>query len=422
MATTRSFNAMLNEYLCYDLLFDELAKRSYFIDKVEKDDKWKGGNMVVPFKGARASSFRMGGLVAESDISENEYVRGNVANYKEIWGAMKWNGRDLAEHDGGGDGVSEASFLSNLPGQIEDFLDDAKEVVSVAMMTGAHYVKRATPIAAATDDEANGLISIDRIERLTLGQKFVVDDDNSAAGAACYVRAININLRQATFYDARTGGALYDFTNYTVAQNAKFYVEGGETAANNFTSLRAQLLSAANGGDANLFGVSKLAYPYLQCLNLTGAAITASNILDQLFDKWTDAKVLGKVTATEFVMSYKHLGSIMKLLELMSGQYKNVDTKVSAYGWTEITIVGVKGSLKIVGVHEMDDDVIFLMDWKCLKLHSNKFWRKQQSPEGLQYYTVRATTGYTYIVDIVFYGELVVSKPTGCAVIFGISY
>ncbi len=168
--------------------------------------------------------------------------------------------------------------------------------------------------------------------------------------------------------------------------------------------------------------MSKLAYPYLQCLNLPGAAITASNILDQLFDRWTDAKTLGKVTATEFVMSYKHLGSIMKLLELMSGQYKNVDTKVSAYGWTEITIVGVKGSLKIVGVHEMDDDVIFLMDWKCLKLHSNKFWRKQTSPEGLQYYTVRATTGYTYIVDIVFYGELVVSKPTGCAVIHSISY
>lgn len=38
MATTRSFQDMLNEYLTYDLLREELVKRDYVLQKVEKDN------------------------------------------------------------------------------------------------------------------------------------------------------------------------------------------------------------------------------------------------------------------------------------------------------------------------------------------------------------------------------------------------
>ena len=58
MATTRTFNDMLNEYLNYDLLKEEMTKRDYVLKRVEKDNKWKGGNLVVPFKAAGASSVK----------------------------------------------------------------------------------------------------------------------------------------------------------------------------------------------------------------------------------------------------------------------------------------------------------------------------------------------------------------------------
>ncbi len=416
MATTRSFNSMLNEYLAYDLLMEEVAKRSYFLENVEKDNNWRGGTLVVPFKGGNASSYAYGALTDETDIAENQYVRGQVSGYKEIWGTMMWNSRDLKEHGKGGSGVvSEQSFLKNLPDMIEDFVEGMKEVVSVNLLTGAHFAK------LTANGTVTGDLVVDRPERFTLKQKVYVDDDNSAPVVG-YVQSIDINTKTITIDTTRAGGTDVDVSAYTTAQNAKVYIDGAQTAGQAFTSLKDQLLSATNGGSAALFGQTKTAYPYLQAINHNGSSITSSNFLDKIFDFWTAQKQLGKGTANEVVMSYKHLGTAMKLLELASGPFKNVDMKVNIYGWTEITITGVKGTLKFVGVHEMDDDIIFFIDWKCMKLHSNQFFKKEQSPEGLSYFTKRATTGYVYICDISFYGELVVNKPTGCGIIHSISY
>ncbi len=422
MATTRSFNDMLNEYLAYDLLAEEQMKRDWLLSNVEKDNDWKGGTLVVPFKGAMPSSYRYGKLTAQSDISEHKFVRGTVSGYKEIWGTMKWNARDLVEHSGlKGQSlgmVSEQSFLKALPETIEEFVDGMKQVVSVNLLSGNHFTK------LTADSTANdGVVTVDHAERFQIGQKVIVDDDNSVAITA-YVKTIDINANQAVLVTARGGATVIDFSanNMTTAQNAKVYVEGAETAADAFTSLRSQLLPAAQGGSSTLFGQTKLAYPYLQAVAQSGAAITASNILDKLFDAWTRVMNVGKGHATVAVMSYKHLGSIMKQLELGSGSFRHVETKVNVYGYTEIVITGVKGSLKVVGVHEMDDDVIYFLDWKALKLYSNGYFRKQVDPEGKAYYVVREETGYTYICDIAFFGELVVHKPSHCGVIYSISY
>jgi hypothetical protein len=48
MATSRDFQAMLNEYLAIDLLKQEYQKRDYLLQKVNKDDGWKGGTLPVP--------------------------------------------------------------------------------------------------------------------------------------------------------------------------------------------------------------------------------------------------------------------------------------------------------------------------------------------------------------------------------------
>jgi len=78
MATKTSFNNMLKKYMPYKLLWEEVMKRDYFLMKAEKDQKWKGGELQVPFKGGSASSIKYGGLTDVADIVENKYVLGTV--------------------------------------------------------------------------------------------------------------------------------------------------------------------------------------------------------------------------------------------------------------------------------------------------------------------------------------------------------
>lgn len=362
MATTRSFDSMLNEYLPFELLKEEAIKRDYLLSNIEKDNNWKGGNLVVPFRGGAASSFKYGSLTAANDIAEDTYVRGNVANYKEIWGTMKFNARDLAEHssvDGQSSGmVSEQSFLRILPDTLDDFMDNMKQVVSVNLLTGTHF---ATLTADATAND--GLITVDHPERFEVDQKVIVDDDDSAPETGYVARddGININTKTIKLVTTRGGGTVVDFSanNMTTAQNARTYVDGAETAANAFTSLKSQLLSAANGGSTNLFGEDKLDYPFLQATNHDGSAVTAANIDDQVFDAWTENQKIGKGKATDAVMNYDNLGSFMKLLESNSGPFRHVKTAADKYGWTEITVVGVNGELKVVGKKSNDIDELF---------------------------------------------------------------
>lgn len=415
MSTTRTFQDMLNEYLPNKMLKEELLKRDYILSNIEKDDKWKGGKIIVPFKAAGASSVKMGGLTGASDISEDKYVRGSIDDYKEMWGSMIFNHRDLMDHSGK---IVEDSFLKILPDTIEDFVEYIKMVASIQMGTGPHFAKVTDATNAVT-----GIMLVDHVDRFVLNQKVTLDDDNSAA-ASFYVIAIDVNTDAVTF-SATRGGAAADLSAYSVAQNAKFYTDGAETTS--FTSIRSVLLSAANGGSSTVHGQSKLAYPFLQAVNVSGSSITASNILDKLFDAYTEVRKKAKGRADRFVMSYKHFGSVLKLIENKTNGAANwqitiEDKKASLYGWDEVVINSVKGKLTIVGIQEWDDDVIAILDMKSMVFRSNGFFQKRKSPEGQEYFEVRNTTGYQYIVDISLFGELEINKPGHCGIIYGISY
>lgn len=414
MATTSSFDSMLNEYLSYDLLKEEMIKRDYLLNRVEKDNGWKNGTLIVPFQSAGASSIAFGELVASSNIAEDQYVRGEVSSYKELWGTMLFNQKDLMQHDGA---VSEKSFLKILPDAVEQFMDRMKFASSVALLNGTHF-------ATLTDNgTAGGLIEVDHPERFEIGQEVFLLDGNTALSASAFVSAININTKIVTLVTARGGAVAFaDAQNYTVAQSAKVYHRGASTAS--FTSLRSALLPLSAGGSTTLYGQTKTAYPFLQSITVDGSAITAANILDKIFDAYVTVRTFGKGNPNEVLMSYKHLGSVLKLLEVSKGSF-NVSvgsSKASAYGWTEIEIGSVKGSLKIVAIQELDDDIIMFIDWRAVKLHSNGMFKKRTAPDGKQYYEVRNTSGYQYLLDICFFGELVLSRPSYCGVIHSVSY
>jgi hypothetical protein len=433
-ATNADFNTMLKKYMPYNLLFEEVMKRDYFLGKVDKDQTWKGGEMQIPFMGAHASSISYGELTAEAEINEDKPVLGTVGDYKEIWGAMVFNDHDLARHDN-----MEQSFLKILPDRLEAFVERMKEAVSINLLNGTHSAS--LDVAAAGVSLVGGIVGVDRPARLSIGQYFEIGSvgTNKAAGlvdAGAYVGQIDIGAKLITLYSDKALTTVVDLSaaGINVVAGDKLFVRGATIAGRGFTALRDQFLSLANGGSANLFGVAKLAYPHLQATNVNGATFTAITFLENLFESYNTTRELGKGSPTDFVMSYKNLAAAMRNLELGAsnggadssaafgrGQFKVTDTRASAFGWTEIDIVGVKGKLTIVGVQEMDDDIIYMLDWRGVKLHSNGFFERRTAPDGKQFYETRSTTGYKYIIDTRFFGELVVTKPSHSGIIHSVN-
>lgn len=410
MGTTRSFSTMLNQYLPNSLLAEEMVKRDWFLSNVERDDSWVGGDLIVPFKAAGASSVAFGSLTDSTDIAEDSYVRGSITTQPEVWGSMVFNHRDLMEHGK----LSEQNLLKILPDTIEDFMGWVKQCVSLSFTNGANFD------TFAGDGNASGQFTATSPERYMIGQKVYIEDTGTAA-AAYYVTAINMNTAVVTVSSSR-GGSAANISAYTVSQSAKVYFDGSQTAANQLTSLKLSLLSAVNGGSSTLYGQTKTAYPYLQAINISGTGVTASNILDQIFDAYTTIKNRGKGNPNKVVMGYKLFGAILKLLESQKGAFHQdpKGTKVNPYGWTEVEIFGVKGTLTLVSVQEVDADYIMFLDMRALKVYSNGFFRKRQSPDGVEYFETRATTGYKYIVDVCFFGDMVLLRPSYCGILHSI--
>lgn len=418
MATTvnSSFQSMLNEYLPNRMIMEELVKRDWFLSNLEIDNGWQGSKIIVPFKGAGASTVEFGQLASSNDISQSTYVRGSIDNYVEAWSSLIFNHRDLMDAEGK---IPEATFLKILPGEVDSMVDYFKQVVSTQLGNGSHFA------AFATSGTVGGTFEVDHIDRFQIGQKLEIDDNNSVP-LAVYVTAIDVNTATVgtgtVTVSLTRGGGPADVSAYTTAQAAKCYHPGVLTNGA-FTSIKSTLLSAANGGSASVHGVSKLLYPILQAVNIPGASVTASNILDKLFDGYTVVRQKAKGNANTIVMSFKHLGSVMKLLETQKGPF--VVTKqpsASIYGWTEIEITSVKGTLKLVGIVEMDDDAIFYLDLKSMVFRTRGGFRKRKAPDGREYFESRGTSGYQYIVDMCLFGELEVNAPGHNAVMYGISY
>jgi len=334
---------------------------------------------------------------------------------------MIFNHRDLMEHNGK---IPESTFLKILPDTVEDYMSYMKMCVSIQLGTGPHFAR-----SVGDEDLVNGVIEVDRIDRFVLDQKVTLVDDDTAA-ADFYVIAIDVNAGAVggnglVTLSATRGGAAANVSAYTTAANNKFYTDDADTTS--FQSIRGALLSAANGGDAAVHGQSKVAYPFLQAVNVDGSTITALNILDKLFDAYVDVRKKARGQAKTVLMSYKHLGSILKALQnhaSLEGNYSVSDQsrKASVYGWDEIMISSVKGSLKVVGIQEWDDDIIVLWDPTSMTFRSNGFFKKRKNPEGHEYFEVRNQTGYQYIVDTCLFGQLEITKPGNNGIIHSISY
>lgn len=410
------FQSMLNEYLPNRMIMEELIKRDWYLSNMEIDNGWQGGKVVVPFKGAGASTVEFGQLAAANDISQSKYVRGTIDGYVESWASLIFNHRDLMDSEGR---IPEATFLKILPNEVDNMVDYFKQVVSTQLGCGSHF---ATAVEAGT---VGGTLEVDHVDRFQIGQKVELKDGAEATIVA-YVKSIDVNSVSSggtgtvSFVTARDGAVASDLS--TLAIGSKCY-HPGVLANGSFTSLKEVFLSAANGGSATVHGQSKLAYPILQAVNISGASVTASNILDKIFDAYTVVRQKAKGNASTVLMSFKHLGSVMKLLEAQKGPFSvTKQPSASIYGWTEIEITTVKGTLKLVGILESDDDVIMFVDLKSMVFRTRGGFKKRKSPEGKEFFEIRAVDGYQYIVDMCLFGQLEVNAPGHNAIMYGISY
>lgn len=412
MATDRSFSTMLNQYVANPLLREELVERNWLMKNCEKDESWLSGDLIVPFKGAQASSVAFGSLTASNDVGESVYVRGSITTQPEMWATVFFNQKDIYQHGK----LNEQNLLKLLPDALEDMLDYSNQCLSLSFLNGANFAK------LTADGAADGTVIVDRIERFQLKQKVSIDDDNSSP-ATGYVQTINIDTSTITLDTTRAGGVDLDCSPYTTAQNAKIYFDGSQS--NGFTSLRASLLSSTNGGSSTLYGQTKTNYPYLQAVNISGSTLTAVTLLQGVFDAFVTIKNKGKGMPNTAVMSYLNWGFILTTMEAQKGAYHIVQdsSKVTAYGWDEMEIFGPKGRLKFVAVQEMDNDVIYFLDMRpnVMKIYSNGGLQKRVAPDGKEYFETRATTGYTYLVDFSFMGDFVLLKPSYNGVLHSLS-
>jgi len=425
--TTPNLNSMIKRYMPYGLLKMELERQNWFIEKVSKKNDFKGGILEVEFKAAKSTSIRYGKLVPSDKITGPKYAKGLMHGYKEIWGALKFLDHDLAKHDD-----LKKSFVEALLKEIPDFIISMSDKVSHALLNGASYT-RVVGIA----DAATGVLKIARPEMLEIGQYVEFGADSATVKSSFgYVSSIDMgdeNGGDVTFVAAMTDVDAetnkIDFT--TVAGNVTTVIASGDglrledgfhtaSAALTFTSLPEQLLSLANGGSATLFGVEKKKYPFLQSLNrvVTGAT-SAQDMLGHLFDMIALNKRMNKTAIVkEVVMSNVVLAKIVKSIELnemigATGQkrFTSSDTKYNAFGWTEVTVSALGQSVKFVGINELNDDYMIGIDFTSMDLLTNGMFERRKSPSGNEFYEERSETGFTYIVDIRFFGELVVSQP-----------
>lgn len=412
MSTTNLFSNMLNQYLPVELMREELIKRTYLLQKVQMDESWNGGNLIIPFQGQKASSLEFGQLPADGDISAYKYVRGSISVQPEVWHSMYFNEKDLFQSQG--KKIPEQTFLKMLPDQIDSSIQYIKDMLSIHLLSG--YLSVAT-----SDGTVGGVLGVDRVDRFDLDQKISIVDGNTAS-ANYYV--INVSVDNETItVSATRGGAAADISAYTVAQAAKVYVPGAQ--ASGMTSLRSQLLNAANGGSTTLFGQTKTAYTYLQAVQIDGTAVSASNILTKIFDGYTKRQRLAKSgKIPEVVMSFKHLGSVLKLLDTQKGPFY-VDPKTrstSNFGWSTVQIGSVSGELlTFTGVQEMPDTDIMYLDWDGITFYSNQLiYRRSDPGDGKNFFPVRNQSGFYYLVDHTVQGDLVVHAPWKQAIMYGI--
>ena len=425
MSTVKAptFQSMLNEHLPYDLLEEAFKEQNWLYTNCNiKKKPWQGGKLIVPFEDHTANTIKMGGLTASADLGTAGYVRGELTEYKEAYGSIYFNSRDLLNDHYK---VDEQNFIQLLPRQLDRLMKYFRQTISIQLLNGGALDSVRTGFVG----DATGVVTIKHPERFSRTQAVTLVDTTGPTTISGFVEAIDKNARTLTIFDARSGGSATDLTGLDAT--TKIYIDGGNTTQ--FRSLKDDLLPAAAGGSDTFAGVTKTDSTFSQAITYdaggssgngpdwdSGTAVTGNDILTVIFDALRKNFQLGG-EANTCIMGFKHFSAAMLALEKGSGGFRHVKPRVDFAGYSEITVGGVQGSVKLVGIREMDDDWMALVNKAYMDFHvGTHVIKPMTTPDGIQYFSERNTDGYRYITDLMLTGEFIYSNPWSGTGIFNI--
>ena len=474
---------MLNRTLNRPLLYDTFIRDTAAYRIAQKDAKWFGLQYDLPYCISQQDSYIAGGaLIKPEDLNEEEYVKGTIAQYKEIGGAIVINEKDLIQH-GADVRIPRDSFLKIKLGKA---LLNAKARFSYkfgqSMLDGPEFDSSSAP------GTATGILEVSNPTTFSIGQKIVIQQEATAADGSVPVQNAATNVKKITGWvfkidvngkkihisankkstspvDLSTLLLATASTEFPASKTTviNIYNEGEEPTlvggarveGGGFTSLKQQMLTAALGGSDTLFGLTKASYPILQPLLQSGAAYsTGEAFIFGLFDSFnylvkhgqpydlgksktpnqdagnTSAKGRG-AKVINALMSFDKMGVLQKFYQKNRAMFFKMTPKgtdLKFFDTDTMLLMGSRGTyINLMGVAGMPDDKVYILGKDTTRFASHKFIRVHQHiSTGSKWHEMRIATGnpktdgYKNVCDFYVFGEHMLTRPAGTACIYGL--
>lgn len=399
MSTTENFSVMLKEYMPNELLLNEVEKLNWFLKKLKRDSNWGYGPYQIPAETQEYSRFEWGQLPAANDIPGAKYAKPEVTSPKELFGSMIFDNKDLERHDGD----MKKSFLQIMPNKVRQFAQRMEEQANIALLGDGS-------IALATaNSTAGGVVTVGkRIGVFTNGMKVTMKAGASTVSG--YVNNIDISAGTFKLVTAPGGSTGVDLTAYTVAAGTVVYLPNGNVER--MTSIIDIVFPESMGGADTLYNnaVVKADSPVFQPYTTDlSTATTGANFLSALYDFYFDVEELGRSgVRKEVIVPFYAFKAIAKATET-SRKYEAADVETT-YGSKSIKLTGPNGAMIVTGARGLAPGKMICMDWDAVVLASRGELIKKAKKLGDDFFEVRNTSGYQFIVDKKLEAELIATN------------
>lgn len=484
MAVKGLFGTSLNELTKLPNLLNRYCRDTWIWKGMIIDRKWRNGDKgntgvtgaldgtgkyMVHFEAGQRSSIQANGeLVPKGKMAQPTYVRGSIDYYKRFATAISMNQEDIWQQMNPTQRDTYITYKAST--EMERNKKNFMHQLTYNMLNGRRWMK------ATATGTSGGKIKVDMPANTTIGER--LDLVTEVAGGTstkgdihlitkdCWVRNIDINERELTLYNARTGGSAVNTTLHaTVTGNdnntdRETYLAlpgvvegnvGSKPTDNGFTSLRDQVFTVAKGGGKDsLFGQDKKLYPYLQTILHDGTGV---NSMQKFIEAVTRAyfdlvmhgqpigvapgnstnnvesgnmSIMGRNTGrVQAVMSLEWFYVLQRYFMENRGSYFKQTTgkTVNYFDSSRFTFTAVEGTvLDAVGVKAMPNDIVYIIGTGALRFATLNLIQTYKSPmDGVEWFIDREdSTGRNYILDLSFYGDLILQRPAGVAGIYGL--
>jgi hypothetical protein len=352
-------------------------------------------------------------MTAAADINGARYLRGVKGDHKEFWSSMKFLHKDISINDV----VNEQSFLKILPGQLEQHLEEAANIMGQNLLVGKAVEK------LAANGTVGGIATVVNPERYQLHQKVQFLSTVVVAPITGFIKTIDVNSGQLFIVTTYDGAIAVDLSTLLVADAAKIYLDS--QATDGFTSVLDYLLPASAGGLASIYGIAKGNLKQLQAIAQDGSAFVAADLAKNIFKHYVKTRKVGSGKPDQLLMSYNNYAALVNQIEQDKKAYNVIamNPKMEQFAWDSITIGGMMAGGKpvtAVALQEMNDSEIIAFDKSTWKMCSNGGYQKHKDANGNEFYTVRGN-GYEYIVDSFIFGDLCGTSFDKNGVIYGLN-